>query len=199
MSLAEPTSPDRREQKKAETRSRLRESAMRLIAERGYDATTVEAIAADAGVSHMTFFRYFPTKEDVILDDGYDEVIVESIHARPADEAPGRKLCWALLDSVERVYAEGRDAMLAQSLMAAEVPQLRARLWENQQVSVERLARALADTEDTDEPSFEIRVIATIVLAAAGAAVLEWATHADEGEFPEYLARSLEPIEAAGI
>jgi AcrR family transcriptional regulator len=54
---------DWRERKKAQTRQRLQEQALRLFVERGYEATTVEQIVAAAGVSHMTFFRYFPTKE----------------------------------------------------------------------------------------------------------------------------------------
>jgi AcrR family transcriptional regulator len=57
--------PDWRQRKKTATRGRIRASALRLFREQGYDATTVEQIAAAAGVSHMTFFRYFPAKEDV--------------------------------------------------------------------------------------------------------------------------------------
>ena len=64
--MSEPE-PDWRERKKAATSDRIRACALRLFREQGYDATTVEQIAAAAGVSHMTFFRYFPTKEDVAL------------------------------------------------------------------------------------------------------------------------------------
>ena len=75
--------PDWRQRKKAATRDRIRASALRLFGEQGYDATTVEQIAAAAGVSHMTFFRYFPAKEDVALSDSYDPMIAAAITQTP--------------------------------------------------------------------------------------------------------------------
>jgi AcrR family transcriptional regulator len=57
---------------------------VRLFREQGYDATTVEQIAAAAGVSHMTFFRYFPAKEDVALPDSYDPMIATLLQQTPA-------------------------------------------------------------------------------------------------------------------
>ena len=72
---------DWRERKKTATRDRLRNCALGLFHEQGYEATTVEQITAAAGVSHMTFFRYFPTKEDVALADNYDPLIVELLLA----------------------------------------------------------------------------------------------------------------------
>src|SRR5262249_59713654 len=59
--------PDWRQRKKAATSDRIRASALRLFREQGYDATTVEQIAAAAGVSHMTFFPYFPPQHAFAL------------------------------------------------------------------------------------------------------------------------------------
>jgi AcrR family transcriptional regulator len=77
-----------RERKKARTRAAIREQALRLFRERGYSATTVEQIAAAAEVSAATFFRYFPTKEDVVLQDDLDIITLEAFEAQPAELSP---------------------------------------------------------------------------------------------------------------
>src|SRR5438445_2877811 len=77
-----------RERKKARTRAAIRQEAMRLFREQGWEKTTVEQIAEAAEVSPSTFFRYFPTKEDVVLRDDYDELMVESFRAQPAEMTP---------------------------------------------------------------------------------------------------------------
>ena len=61
------------------TRVALQRCALELFLRDGYDATTVAAIARAAGVSHMTFFRHFPTKESVLLDDAYDPIIAAQV------------------------------------------------------------------------------------------------------------------------
>src|SRR5579863_10577394 len=77
-----------RERKKARTRASLREHALRLFREQGYQATTVEQIAAAAEVSPSTFFRYYPTKEDVVLQDDMDTRMIEALERQPAGLGP---------------------------------------------------------------------------------------------------------------
>src|ERR1700689_5570392 len=77
-----------RERKKARTRASLREHALRLFREQGYQATTVEQIAAAAEVSPSTFFRYFPTKEDVVLQDDMDTRMIQAFERQPAALGP---------------------------------------------------------------------------------------------------------------
>ena len=77
-----------RERKKARTRAAIREHALRLFRENGYQRTTVEQIAAAAEVSPSTFFRYFPTKEDLVLQDDMDTRMIEAFERQPSDLSP---------------------------------------------------------------------------------------------------------------
>ena len=79
---------DRRQQRKQQTRRVIQEQALRLFLADGYESTTVERIADAAGVSHMTFFRHFPTKESVVTDDDFDPLIAQLIRDRPSGEPP---------------------------------------------------------------------------------------------------------------
>lgn len=72
-----------REKQKIRTRKAIREAAMTLFAESGYTQTTVEGIAREAEVSHTTFFRYFQTKEQVVISDDLDEEVAEALAAIP--------------------------------------------------------------------------------------------------------------------
>ena len=71
--------------KSAATRARLQREALRLFADRGYDETTIADIAAAAGVTQMTFFRHFPAKELVVVDDPYDPAIAQAVAVQAAD------------------------------------------------------------------------------------------------------------------
>lgn len=73
-----------RERKKRKTQQALQAAAIRLMTENGFDNTTIEQIADAAEVSPRTFFRYFATKEAVLLTDLQDEIVAEEL-ARAAD------------------------------------------------------------------------------------------------------------------
>ncbi|WAZ21502.1 TetR/AcrR family transcriptional regulator [Streptomyces cinnabarinus] len=92
----------RREAHKAATRKALQEAAHRLFEERGYAQTTVRDIAAAAGVTERTFFRYFPSKEDLVLDEVLDLIPVmrAQVLARPADEDPYASVLGACLELI---------------------------------------------------------------------------------------------------
>ena len=191
----EPAAPDWRQRKKAATRDRIRASALRLFREHGYDATTVEQIAAAAGVSHMTFFRYFPAKEDVALSDSYDALIVTLLGQTPATWPAGRRIRAALLQGLAQVYSAGREDMLAQNRLIVATPALRERLWADQ-VATQRLILA-ALSPGGAPPAFTDRVTVAACLAAASTAVVAWVEGDGTPELPDLIERAFDALAPA--
>lgn len=119
-----------RERKKEKTRQALASAAMRLFAERGYEATTVADIAAAAEVSTRTFFAYFPTKEDVFFAGTQDRLdLVRQVFAAHARTLPPLGAMRATLDQIldtaaGDLFAPDRGTRLR---LLIERPELRAR------------------------------------------------------------------------
>jgi AcrR family transcriptional regulator len=145
--------PDWRQRKKAETRDRIRGCALRLFLEQGYEATTVEQIAAAAGVSQMTFFRYFPAKEDVALADSYDPMIARLLEQTPADWPLLQRIRVVLVQGLAQVYETDRDALLAQNRLIAATPALRDRLWADKIATQQLFLRALGRASPATPPA----------------------------------------------
>ena len=111
-----------RARKKLQTWRAIRAAAFRLIEERGYEAVSVEEIAAAANVSRSTMFNYFPTKEAVVLDPDPEEPEVwrALMRARPADEP-----LWAALQETLLGYlATFADRLVVQKRLKATSPKL---------------------------------------------------------------------------
>lgn len=172
--------PGLRERKKAETRRRIQETALGLFLDKGYDATTVEEIAATVGVSHMTFFRHFPTKEAVVESDDYDPLIAELIRRRPPEEDPLIALHRALAEGLAAVYAAHRDVLLARTRLILTTPALRAHMADSQFATERLFTEALAARGPT-EITLELRVHAAAALAALTVALTSW-VHSDGAE-----------------
>jgi AcrR family transcriptional regulator len=96
--------PGRRERKKRQTSEAIQVAARRLFAAQGYAATTVQQIADEADVSERTLFRYFESKEDLLLPDveAFFRAVESAIRARPADETPLTSIFEALVEATER-------------------------------------------------------------------------------------------------
>jgi AcrR family transcriptional regulator len=171
--------PDWRQRKKAATSDRIRASALRLFREQGYDATTVEQIAAAAGVSHMTFFRYFPRKEDVVEYDEYDPLLEDLIAARPPDEAPITAVHNALRVGLQQVLSTDREALLIRTRLILDNPVLRSRNLVAQDTTRDLFARALARRGGLAEPDLAATVQASAALGAIAPALTTWA---EDGE-----------------
>ncbi len=123
-----------RERTKLAMRSEVSEVAFKLFAEQGFDKTTVDQIAAQAGLSRTTFFRYFGTKEEIVLGKfgEFGLHVASALAARPPAEEPWVALRRAF-DVV--VQAQGDDSSHSLSLMRllSDACALMTRRWEKTQ------------------------------------------------------------------
>jgi AcrR family transcriptional regulator len=154
---------------------------LRLFASKGYDETTVEEIAAAAGVSHMTFFRYFPRKEAVVETREYDPMIGELIVARPQDESPLAAIHGAIRSSIAAVLPSDRERLLIRARLVFSAPELRARHWVAMEETRDLFARALARRAGLAEPDFVTTVQSAAAAAALSAAMDCWG-RTDDGD-----------------
>jgi AcrR family transcriptional regulator len=171
-----------RERKKVRTREAIQREALRLIASQGYDATTCEQIAAAAEVSPATLFRYFATKEDIVLQDRYDPLIADAVRARPARESSLTAVRRGLADAFAGVYQGDVEAIRQRTALILSVPALRARSREQEDSLVAHLTRALAERSGRRDTDMDIEVAASTCAAALEVAVGRWAR--DGGDLP---------------
>ena len=105
-----------------EARRRLRQAALELFQEHGYDATTTAEIAARAGVTERTFFRHFPDKREALFDgeEAFRDALTEGVLDAPENLAPMDALLWAFrsvwpLLQQNRSFSEPRQKIVAQT------------------------------------------------------------------------------------
>jgi AcrR family transcriptional regulator len=156
-----------RERKKIKTRAAIQRHALRLFRERGYAQTTVEQIAAAAEVSPSTFFRYFPTKEDVVLRDDYDELMLAAFHAQPADVPPIRALREAIAATIVDLSPEQREVERQRQTLINTVPEVRARLIDELGRTIQFLAEAVAARVGRQPDELAVRTFTGAVIGVS--------------------------------
>ncbi|MDT0321620.1 acyl-CoA-like ligand-binding transcription factor [Streptomyces millisiae] len=186
-----------RERKKIRTRQAIRRAAYRLFEERGFDATRVDEIAEAAEVSPSTVFRYFPTKEDIVLSDEEDPVIEAALRARPADEPPLTALRAALHDVMAELWRqpEAVTELRQRMRLVASVPAIRARMHESIGKSGDVLHGAIAERTGRARGDLEIRILTGAVLGALTEALLHWTEEGLEDDLMDVLDRSFRVLE----
>lgn len=177
--------PSLRELKKERTRQELAAAALRLFVARGFEAVKVEDIAAAAGVSPRTFFRYFASKEQALWPD-QDRRLAEQA-AVVAAGPPGE----SVLECLRRVagvqaqrYEDERDEMLPRFALLHGTPALRGYLLECLEAWEEVTAAALADRFGAPPAPAALRhrLLAAAAVAAFRVAVIAWV--AEDGRTP---------------
>ena len=160
-----------RERKKARTRAAIQSHALRLFREQGYDATTVQQIIEEVEVSASTFFRYFPTKADVVLSDEFDPVIVAAFREQPRELSVIQALRAAFARAFAQISDDDRAVQEDRMLLVLSVPELRAAMLDQFASAMGLLAEIIAERTGRSPTDVSVRTFAGAVVGAAMAAM----------------------------
>jgi AcrR family transcriptional regulator len=169
-----------RERKKARTRASIREHALRLFREQGYQATTVEQIAAAAEVSPSTFFRYFPTKEDVVLQDDMDTRMMEAFSRQPADLPPIAAIRAATKEALASFSPDEMVLVREAAGLTLTVPEIRARAIDEFARAIDAMAKAIGERTGRPPRDLAVRTLAGAIIGVVMSATMPWHDWTDE-------------------
>ncbi|WP_423461817.1 TetR/AcrR family transcriptional regulator [Promicromonospora sp. MS192] len=177
------------------TRARILDAALDLFERQGYAATTVNQIADAAGVTPMTFFRHFPTKDAVLVTDPYDPLIAEAVGAQPVHLPPLERTRLGLLAALGDITpTEDATARRRVALVAAS-PALRAAVVIGTEATQEAIVQRLVADGVT---RLDASIAASACLAATTAALLAWATEPDDVTLAHLVRHALAQLAPAG-
>ncbi|MYV98450.1 TetR/AcrR family transcriptional regulator [Streptomyces sp. SID3343] len=188
-----------RAQRRAETQRTIQAHALRLFTERGYDATTVIDVAEAAGVSPMTVYRHFPTKEDLVLADRHGRLVAERIAASSAAQPLVRRIGNALVESAAALTDGDRaddltpnaQFLLARLRLMISTPALRAKHLDNHYALQQAIVDALGGDAADPDAAFSIQAAAGACLAAMHTALVRWAEDDGRSELPDLITKAL--------
>ena len=190
-----------RERRRIRTRRTIQAHALRLFADKGFQATTIEEIAAAAEMAPRTFFRYFPTKEEVVFWSEYPPKLAESVARRPDDEPALEALHHGIVDGLAAIWDqdEERERMLERLRLAFRTPALHPRMRQQQASWAAVLAEILADRLGERPDDLEVRIIAAAVAAAVWVAAEEWQAQDGDGDLGALIDQALGTVLGAPL
>ncbi|SCB21772.1 transcriptional regulator, TetR family [Bradyrhizobium shewense] len=190
-----PAVPGLRQRKRQQTRERLTRAAMTLFLERGFEATTIDDIAAAAEMSRRSFFHYFASKEDVVAawQENAASALVAEVVVRPADESMLTAAENAIAAAVKRLDPAEAAAM---SRLKRDNPALQAR----DQLKYEKLERALAEglaqRARTKSDRLQARLVAMIATGAMRVGGESWIGEGAREKPEAFVKRTFDAIRA---
>jgi AcrR family transcriptional regulator len=163
-----------RERKKARTREAIIDAALELFGRKGFDATTIEDIAAAADVSPRTFFRYFDSKVDLVMahNEAHGDKVAPLVVARPASEGPLEALRQVMRQMLLELLADPSVVREFQVMMGA--PTLRKLAREHFYEEEAELVSAFAARLGTDDADLTANVMAGAAASAIWAVIDRW-------------------------
>lgn len=156
-----------RARKKAKTRAAIQQHALRLFGEHGYEATTAAQIAEAAEVSESTFFRYFPTKAEVVLGDDFDPLVVRAFTDQPPELSAIEALRRAFRAAFAQVSSQQLDEQRERVRLILSVPELRAAMLDQFAHALSLLADVVAQRTGRRADDVAVRTLAGAVVGAA--------------------------------
>jgi AcrR family transcriptional regulator len=178
--------PSRRDQHKSRTRQALREAALELFATKGFDETTTEEIAEQAGVSVRTFFRYFPTKELVLFHGRYNfiQAFTADFVDQPDSLSELDAMCAAFVATAPRL-ADRRKALLLYEKAVESSATLRGHEQDLRREDIATIAAAVAARRGLPRPDEECVLLAEIALLTYRRVEVRWLAGPARGDFAE--------------
>ena len=168
---------------------RLREAAMELFLERGYEQTTVADIAERAGLTSRTFFRYFADKREVLFvsSEAFEQPLVDALEAAPPDTPPMGAVA-AALDAFAAMVGGNREHSRARQAVIGSSAELR----ERELIKLASLAAALADgLRRRGVPDPQAGLAAETGIAVLRVAFPQWQEESPERPLAEVMRASL--------
>lgn len=161
-------------------RARLAELALGVLLERGFDAVTIEDLAAAAGISRRTFFRYFATKEDVVIST-FDEpgAALLAEFARRAETEPPLLALRSTLDAIIAAFGTDPARGRATLQLIRHTPSLRGRFLVTQDDWTQKLAATIRAHTPDDRPMLA-ELTARVAIAAIDTALVAWGERPNE-------------------
>jgi AcrR family transcriptional regulator len=179
--------PGLRERKKARTHEAIVDAALDLFERKGYEATTVEDIAAAADVSPRTFFRYFDSKQDVVLAKNHDktEGLGALVAARPPEEGPVQAIQAVFTAQLNGMLGEPGDPAMRELKVVMGTPELRAMALDHFHDHMDELADAVSQRIGTSGSTLAPRLLAGVIGTTLWSVVDHWvAEGADDERLP---------------
>jgi AcrR family transcriptional regulator len=167
--------PSRRQAHKLRTERALQQAALELFSKNGYDTTTTDEIAEQAGVSPRTFFRYFPTKESVLFvgEYGWFQSFTEHFLAQPAELSDVEAARQTLLE-LAPVLVKIRKALRQYEQAVESSPTLRGGVLSRQAEDIARMADAIAARRGMKAPDEACLLLANVLLVTYRRALFRW-------------------------
>jgi AcrR family transcriptional regulator len=178
-----------RERKKARTRASLREHALRLFREQGYQATTVEQIAAAAEVSPSTFFRYFPTKEDLVLQDDMDTRLMAAFEQQPPGLGPIAAVRAAVRQTLDSYTGADLDILRESTRLSMTVPEIRARALDEFARAIGAMTETVAKRAGRPTDDLAVRTVAGAIMGVVMSITMPWDGWSDRQTIEETFGR----------